>query len=202
MTIKLFDFELSGNCYKARLLISLLDIKYETKLVNFIAKEHKSAELLKLNPLGQIPILVDGDITISDSQAILVYLARKYGDETWLPTDAESLSQIMRWLSITVGEINQGLVLARRFHLFNSKDINIKVANQTAIYVLDILEQHLTNREWLELGHPTIADIAVFPYVALASDGKISLQPYPQIVAWCNCIKQLPGFISMPGIQV
>ncbi len=200
MTIKLFDLELSGNCYKVRLMLSLLGLEHETIPVNLMSGEHKSAEFLKLNPFGQIPVLIDRDLIIPDAQAILVYLARKYGDETWLPTDAESLSQIMRWLSTTAGEIRQGVEFARRFYLFNAEYVDINIATQTSIFLLDILEQHLTDREWLELGHPTIADLAVFPYVALAPDGKISLDPYPQILAWCDRISQLPGFISMPGI--
>ena len=202
MTVKLFDLELSGNCYKVRLLMSLLGIKHETVAVNLMAGEHKSVEFLLLNPFGQIPVLVDENTTVADAQAILVYLARKYGDEAWLPTDAEPLSKIMRWLSTTAGEVRQGVEFARRFYLFDAKYVNIKVANQTATFVLDILEQHLTDREWLELGHPTVADIAVFPYVALAPDGKISLEPYPNILAWCDRLKQLPEFVSMPGISI
>ncbi|MBW4537183.1 MAG: glutathione S-transferase family protein [Pleurocapsa minor HA4230-MV1] len=200
MTIKLYDFELSGNCYKVRLLMSLLGLEHELVPVNLPAGEHKSPKFLQLNPLGEVPVLTDGDLVLADSQAILVYLARKYGDQTWLPNDAESLSRIVRWLSIAAGEIRQGVATARLFYLFNSKGIDIEAVMEKSAIILQQLEQHLTDREWLELGHPTIADIAVFPYVALAADGKISLKPYPQILAWCDRLKQLPGFISMPGI--
>ncbi|MEN9568325.1 MAG: hypothetical protein RLZZ69_3521 [Cyanobacteriota bacterium] len=200
MTVKLYDFELSGNCYKVRLLISLLGLEHELVAVNFLAGEHKSPKFLRLNSLGQLPVLTDGDFTLADSQAILVYLARKYGNEGWLPNDAESLSRIVRWLSISAAEIRQGVATARLFYLLNNKDIDIEAVTKKSAIILQQLEQHLTEREWLELGHPTIADIAVFPYVALAADGKISLKPYPQILAWCDRLKQLPGFISMPGI--
>jgi glutathione S-transferase len=200
MTIKLFNLELSGNCYKVRLLLALLGLEYELVPVDLMAEEHKSAEFLQLNPLGQIPVLIDGDKIIPDAQAILVYLARQYGDRTWLPTEAESWSRIVRWLSTSAGEIRQGVEFARRFHLFNAQYVNIEFATQQATFMLQQLEQHLTDREWLELGHPTIADIAVFPYVALAADGKISLEPYSNILAWCDRLKQLPRFIAMPGI--
>ncbi len=200
MAIKLFNLELSGNCYKVRLLLALLGLEYELVPVDLMAGEYKSPEFLQLNPLGQIPVLIDGDEIIPDAQAILVYLARQYGDRTWLPTDAESLSRIVRWLSITAGEIRQGVEFARRFHLFNAQYVNIEVATQQANFMLQQLEQHLTDKEWLELGYPTIADIAVFPYVALAADGKISLEPYPNILAWCDRLKQLPRFVAMPGI--
>jgi glutathione S-transferase len=200
MTIKLYDFELSGNCYKVRLLMSLLGLEHELVPVNLLAGEHKSPQFLQLNLLGQVPVLTDGDLTLADSQAILVYLARKYDAQTWLPNDAESLSLIVRWLLIAAAEIRQGVATARLFYLFNIKGIDIEVVTEKSAIILQQLEQHLTEREWLELGHPTIADIAVFPYVALAADGKISLKPYPQILAWCDRLKQLPGFISMPGI--
>lgn len=200
MTIKLYDFELSGNCYKVRLLMSLLGLEHELVPVNLLAGEHKSLKFLQLNLLGEVPVLTDGDLVFADSQAILVYLAKKYGNETWLPNDAESLSRIVRWLSISAAEIRQGVATARLFYLLNTKGIDIEAVTEKSAIILQQLEQHLTDREWLELGHPSIADIAVFPYVALAADGKISLKPYPQILAWCDRLKQLPGFISMPGI--
>lgn len=200
MAIQLYDFELSGNCYKVRLLMSLLALEHELVPVNLLAGEHKSPKFLQLNLLGEVPVLTDGDLLLADSQAILVYLAKKYGDQTWLPNDAESLSRIVRWLSITAAEIRQGVATARLFYLFNIKGIDIEAVTDKSAIILQHLEQHLTEQEWLELGHPTIADIAVFPYVALAADGKISLKPYPQILAWCDRLKQLPGFISMPGI--
>lgn len=59
----------------------------------------------------------------------------------------------------------------------------------------------LMSGEWLELGHPTIADVAVFPYIALANDGKISLEPYAHVQAWIERLKHLPGFIGMIGIE-
>ena len=199
MAIKLYDFERSGNCYKVRLFISLLDLKSERVSMNLATKEQKTPEFLAMNPLGQVPVLKDGEFILPDSQAILVYLARKYGKH-WLPDDAESLSLIVRWLAISASEVSQGVAAARLFYLFKMKDIDLKSVTEKAIAFLQQLEQHLSDRTWLELEQPTIADLAVFPYVALAPDGKIELQPYPNILAWCDRLKQLPGFISMPGI--
>ena len=199
--IKLYGHELSGNVYKIKLLLSLLGIEYQFVRVDLMKGEHKSPEYLKLNAFGQVPLLIDGDKILPDAQAILVYLARKYGNEQWLPTEAEDLSRVVRWLSTTAGEIRQGVEAARLFHLFGAKTINIKVANQKSAFILDQINRHLADREWLELGHPTIADIAVFPYIALAPDGKISLDEYPHILAWIERIKQLPGFVGMAGIE-
>jgi glutathione S-transferase len=162
--------------------------------------EHKSPEYLALNPFGQVPLLVDGDIKLADAQAILVYLARQYGGDTWLPLDTLSLAKVVRWLSTTAGEVRQGLEHARLYYMFGETSINIERAHKKAEHILTQLNQHLSTRTWLEFERPTIADIAVFPYVALARDGKIDLSLYPHVLAWINRVKQLPCYISMPGI--
>ncbi|MEA5509269.1 hypothetical protein VB715_05775 [Crocosphaera sp. UHCC 0190] len=111
---------------------------------------------------------------LRDAQGILGYLARRYGNEQWLPSDAESFGRVIGWLSTTAGEIGQGPEAARLYYLFNAQSVNIEVAQQKSEFILSKIEQHLTDREWLELDHPTIADLAAFPYIALAKDGKIS----------------------------
>ncbi len=200
MKIKLFHYDLSGSSYKVRLLLSLFDVKYEIVIVDLMKGEYKSPKFSRLNPFGQVPVLINEDIVLQDSQAILVYLARKYGDKHWLPKDAESLSRIVCWLSVTAGEISQEVGAARLFYLLNRKNIDIKIATQKSAFILQQIEQHLTEREWLELDLPTIDYIAVLPYVALAPDGKIALDSYPHIQTWIDRIKQLSGFVGMRGI--
>ncbi|MGA7936191.1 MAG: glutathione S-transferase [Kovacikia sp.] len=198
--IKLYGHELSGNSYKVRLLLELLNIDYEWIKVDLMKGEHKSPEYLLLNPFGQVPLLVDGETKLADAQAILVYLARQYGGDQWLPVDPVSLAQVVRWLSTTAGELRQGPENARLYYLFGATSINIERAHQKAEYILTQLDQHLSTHTWLEFERPTIADIAAFPYVALAGDGKIDLEGYPNVLAWIDRVKQLPGFISMAGI--
>lgn len=198
--MKLYGHELSGNCYKVKLMLSLLGIEYESIAVDLSKGAHQTAQFLTLNPFGQVPVLVDGDRTFADAQAILVYLARQYGSDRWLPLDAEPLSRITRWLSTTAGEVRQGLESARLYYLFDVTNINIDRATQRSEFILTQLDRHLSDREWLELERPTIADIAVFPYVALAADGKISLAPYANVLAWMERIEQLPGFVGAIGV--
>ena len=198
--ITLYGHEMSGNSYKVRLLLELLNLEYEWVKVDLMQGEHKSPEYLALNPFGQVPLLVDGDIKLADAQAILVYLARQYGGDTWLPLDPLSLAQVVRWLSTTAGEIRQGPENARLYHLFGASSINIERAYQKSEYILTQLNHHLSTRTWLEFEYPTIADIAVFPYVALAGDGKIDLNPYPNVITWINRVKQLPSYIPMAGL--
>lgn len=200
--IKLYGHSMSGNSYKVRLFLELLNIDYEWITVDLMKGEHKSPEYLALNPFGQVPLLVDGDMKLADAQAILVYLARQYGGEQWLPTDALHLAQVVRWLSTTAGEVRQGPESARLYHVFKTTNINLERAIQKSEFILTQLNDHLAERDWLELGHPTIADLAVFPYVALARDGKIDLNSYPNVLAWIDRIKHLPGFVGMNGIEV
>jgi glutathione S-transferase len=199
--IQLYGHEISGNSYKARLMLSLLKLKYEWIAVDLMKEAHKSPEYLAMNPFGQVPLVVDGETILADSQAILVYLARQYGNDQWLPLDALPLAQVIRWLSTTAGEVREGPGLARLYYLFGAgTNINIERATQKADFILDQLDQQLSTRTWLEFEHPTIADVAVFPYIALARDGKINLDAYPNVLNWIERVKQLPGYISMAGI--
>jgi glutathione S-transferase len=199
--IKLCGHEISGNSYKVKLLLSLLSLEYEWIKVDLMKGEQKSLKYLELNPFGQVPLLVDGDLKLADAQAILVYLARQYGGDKWLPIDGLSLAKVVRWLSITAGEVRQGPEHARLYHLFGAgTNINIDRATQKSEFILTQLNEHLSTRTWLEFDRPTIADVAIFPYIALARDGKIDLDIYPHILSWIDRFKQLPGYIPMTGI--
>jgi glutathione S-transferase len=197
--IKLYDFPLSGNCHKVRLLLSFLKLDYEKIPVDLKGSEHKQAPFLQLNPFGQVPVLTDGETVIRDSQAILVYLARQYGGEDWFPVDAALMAKVMQWLSTATREIAVSLAAARVYHLFGSK-ADIETLENQSHALLKVINNHLNGRNWLEGEHPTIADIACFPYIALSGDAKISLTAYPHVIAWVDRIKQLPGYISMPGL--
>ncbi|HSM83776.1 MAG TPA: glutathione S-transferase [Nodosilinea sp.] len=198
--IQLYGHEVSGNSYKVRLFLELLNLDYEWIPVDLMKEAHKSPDFLALNPLGQVPVIVDGEVVLPDAQAILVYLARRYGNELWLPLAPLELARVVRWLSTTAGEIRQGPEHARLHHLFGAQAIDIVRSQQKATDILTVLDQHRSHHQWLEFERPTIADVAVFPYVALARDGKIELEPYPHVLAWIERVKQLPGFMPMAGI--
>jgi len=201
MTIKLYDFELSHSAYRVRLLLSLLGISYETLPVDVLKGAQKQHEYLdKLNPLGLVPVLVDGDLVLRDSYAIDLYLTRQYGGEKWFPVNAVDSAKIMEWLSYSNNEINHSLEALRRFYFGLDKNVNVEVTQERANKVLTFLNTHLAKHEWLALERPTLADIACFPAVALAKDGKVSLEPYIHVLAWIERVKSLPNFISMPGI--
>ena len=199
--MKLYDVEVSGNCYKARLLFSLLDIEYERHAVDFYdGREHKSAAYLAMNPRGQVPVLVDGDVTIWDSQAVLAYIARRYGGDDWLPVDAAGLAEVMQWLAVSENEVLFGLAIARAIKKFGRAG-NLEQAQGLGRKGLDVLEGRLENHDWLALDRPTIADLACYPYVALAPAGEIEIDEYVAIGGWISRIQALPGYIGMPGIK-
>ncbi len=197
--MKLYDLELSGNCYKVRLFAAIAQIPIEIVPVDFMAGEHKQAPLLKMNPLGELPVLVDGDLTLRDSQAMLVYLALKYGGEAWLPKEPMHMALIMQWLSTAANEVQHGPADARLIDKFGYP-LDKEFALKKSAAILPIIDKHLSHRQWLEMERPTIADMAVFPYVALAPEGGVSLQPFANIEAWIKRMKALPNFLAMPGI--
>ena len=198
--IALYDFTLSGNCYKVRLLLALLGLEYKVITVNLAEGKHREAEFTKPHPFNKVPVLVDDDTVIWDSQAILVYLACQYGNERWLPRNPESMGKIMQWLSVAAQLIPESFGAARRYFLLNAP-VDIDAAQKKASELLQVFENHLRERNWLECDRLTIADIACFPYIALAADGKITLDAYPNVTAWIERIKQYPGYIGMPGLS-
>ena len=176
--ITLYEFALSGNCHKIRLMLSLLGLDYQSVAVKGNEQQQKSAEFLAINPFGQVPVLKDDDVVIRDSQAILVYLAKKYGNGQWLPNDAAALADVVAWLSTAANEVALGPNRLRLHHKFG-RDINIEESRQISIKLLDVLQVRLENHPYLATDQITIADIAVYPYIALAPEGKLDLSPLP-----------------------
>ena len=147
-----------------------------------------------------MPAFEDGNLVLRDSQAILVYLAREYGNDEWLPSKPDKMALVIQWLSTACNEIARGPMDARAHYKFKL-DINIEKAQEKSHSILTVINDHLADRDWLELNRTTIADIACFPYIALSYEGKISLDPYPNIQKWISSIKKLPNYISMPGLE-
>lgn len=198
--MKLYDLELSGNCYKIRLFAALVGIELELEPVDFPDGAHKRSPVIDLNPWGELPVLIDGDVVLRDSQAILVYLARQYGGNQWWPDGAAQQGEVMQWLSTAANEIQSGPNAARLIDKFGyplNKEHTMKVCAR----ILPLIEQHLSRHKWLALGRPTIADCAVFPYLAVGWEGGVTLEQYPAIQNWIQRLKALPGYIGMLGIK-
>ena len=157
-----------------------------------------------MNPNGLVPVLNDGEITIYDSSAILVYLARTYADDDWLPTGALPLSQVVRWLTFEQNEGRYGLARARAISMSMPTPLaklgTLKDSQALGYEALDILNKQLSSQQWLVAGDkPTIADIACYSYTALSGDGGLSLDDYPAVRKWMNNIESLTGYVPPPG---
>lgn len=193
--MKLYHHPLSGHSHRARLLVSLLGLPHELVEVDLKAGAHKSPDFLKLNPFGQVPVLDDAGIIVADSNAILVYLTKKAGRSDWLPEDPSGAAAVQRWLSVAAGEVAYGPAAARLITVFGVKFDADEVIGRAHI-LLARLESHLSAQDWLVGDHPTIADVAIYSYVAQAPEGNVDLSGYPSVNAFLGRIEQLPGFVS------
>lgn len=190
----LYHHPLSGHAHRAVLFASLLGVAHELVEVDLAAGAHKRPEFLKLNPFGQVPVLVDGDVVIADSNAILVYLARKSGRTDWLPNDARDEAAVQRWLSVAAGELAYGPAAARLITVFGAGfDAEEVIARSHRL--LGLLEARLAESAWLAGASPTIADVALYSYVARAPEGNVDLSGYPAVIDFLRRVEALPGFV-------
>jgi glutathione S-transferase len=195
--VKLYDAERSGNCYKIRLTLSLTGTPYERVAVDLAAGEQQTAAFRRLNPRGQVPVLDDRGTVLWDSTAILIYLARRLGREDLLPLDAPGMATVMQWLALAQNEILYGLARARAILCFR-RSWNLDEAQAAGRAALAVLDERLGAHPWLALERLTLADIACYPYAALALEGGIELAPYAAVRGWIDRVAALPGHVPLP----
>lgn len=198
--IQLHEIALSGNCHKARMMLSMLGLPYEKISVNLAAGEHRSPQYLALNQFGQVPTLVDGSIVVRDSQAILVYLASAYGGERWWPNDPARLARITSWLSTAANEIAAGPNSLRLHHKWG-RSIDLARAESVTASALQLIDDALGENRWLAGDEASIADLAIYPYLALSPEGRVDLAPFKNILRWFGDIRRLDGYVGMPGMH-
>lgn len=198
--IRIHSFPLSGHAQRAELFANLAGIPHDVINVDLAGGEHKQAPFLALNPAGQVPVLEDGDTVICDSNAILVYLARKYAP-AFLPADPVLEAQVQKFLSLAAGEIAFGPCAARLITVFNAP-LDVDFAMATSAKVLSKLEAHLTGRDFLVGDNVTIADVAIYTYTAHAPEGNVSLDPYPNVRRFLANVEALDGFRPMATTKV
>jgi glutathione S-transferase len=194
--IILHGTELSGHTHRVELLLRMLGLPY--RYVVAAAAVRGTPEFHKLNPLRQIPVLQDGDLTLADSNAILVYLAKRYAPGSqWLPEEPVAAAQVQRWLSIAAGEVMYGPAIARMVTQWNYPG-DLARAKRIAALLLRFMNDHLKNRSFLAAEHVTIADLACYSYVAHAPEGGIPLGEHASVLAWLRRVEALPHFKPIP----
>lgn len=197
--VRIYDFPKSGHAHRVSVFAKLAGIAHETIFVDLAAGEHKTPAFLEMNPNGQVPVLEDGEVFVSDSNAILVYLSRKYAPD-WMPKDAAGEADVQRWLTLAAGEIAFGTAAARLITVFGA-DRDAGFAAEIAAKALEKLDRGLDGTDWLVGDRPSIADVAAYSYTAHAPEGNISLDPYPNVRAWIARFEALEGFEPMPATK-
>jgi glutathione S-transferase len=203
--LTLHDYELDDNCYKVRLLLAALGCQYVKVAVDVHpGRVHQSARYLALSPLGALPILTEGDLVLAGAEAILSYLARRYDStKAWLPDDFATFGRVMQWLAFAGGELQAASIA--RLHALLEAECDEAAVRRAARRAFRLMDDHMTRREfagaqWFVADAATIADIALFPAIALSRDFGIDHDEYPALRRWMACVRTIPGFLTMPGI--
>lgn len=177
--IRLYRAGLSGHAYSIELFLSLLFLPFEVIDVDLANGQQRTPEYLPTNPSGQVPVIDDSGFVLHDSDAILAYLARTYGEGHWMPTDTASEAKVQHWLTVL------GLSLDH---------VRTRAISKT---LFDVLEPQLAARDFALGDQATVADIAAYTYVAHAPEGGIDMAPYPAIRGWLSRVEALPGFVPI-----
>ena len=201
--IKLYGSAISGHVHRVRLFLSMLGLPFEVIELDLKQRDNRTPEFLARNPFGQVPVIEDGDVTLADSNAILVYLNARYSADPsrWMPQDAVGAARVQRWFSVAAGPLAYGPAAARVMALFGlAVDPTETVTRSHAL--LAVMEIHLERQPFLAGPEATLADISNYAYVAHAPEGRVSLEAYPQVREWLARVEALPGFVPMVRTQV
>ncbi|MCW2980850.1 MAG: glutathione S-transferase [Solirubrobacterales bacterium] len=193
----LYDNAISGNCYKVRLLFSLLGIEYERREVSVIDRSNRAELLGDLNPGLRVPTLVlDDGRPLAESDAILVYFAE--GTE-YLPTDRYERAQALQWMFFEQYSHEPNIAVLRFWaHAEIKPDPREALAKfNGGLAALEAMERHLTGRDFFVGDRATVADIALYAYTHVADEGGFEIARFEAIGAWLERVRTLPGYVSI-----
>jgi glutathione S-transferase len=196
--IKLYGTPISGHVHRVRLFLSMLEVPFEFVELDLRKKATRTPEFLARNPFGQVPVIEDGELTLADSNAILVYLNERYAADParWMPRDALGAARVQRWFSVAAGPLAYGPAAARVMALFGLPVDPAETVSRSHL-LLSVMETHLQREAFLAGPSATLADLANYAYVAHAPEGSVPLEPYPHLRGWLERIEALPGFVPM-----
>lgn len=205
MSPTLYNYELDDSSYRVRLLLSILKTPHEVVAVDMVpGKEHLGPAMRALSPLGSLPVLKDGDLTLYGPEAILAYLAKAYDPSgQFLPMEAKAFGETMRWLNFSASALASAMQ-ARLVALFDEPG-DLAMLKRAAREAFRVMDDHMTLRqidgvEWFAAEHATIADVTLFPIFALSRDFGIDHDEFPALRRWIRRFRTLDGFKTMPGI--
>jgi glutathione S-transferase len=194
--MRLYDYAASGNCYKVRLLLGLLEQPYERVPVDIFAGETLTDEFLALNPTRETPVLqLDDGRVVTQSNAILWFLAR---GTRFLPETPFGEAEVVSWLSFEQERVMAGIG-APRFWRLTGREESRRDAFRDRVALgrgaLAAMDGALSERDFLA-GELSIADVSVFAYAHVAPDVGIDLADYPAVSAWIERLRGQPGFVD------
>ncbi|EQA37210.1 glutathione S-transferase [Leptospira inadai serovar Lyme str. 10] len=181
-------------------MLNLLNLEYNEISVDLLRSEQKEEAFKKINPLSQVPVLVENDITIWDSHAILIYLAEKYGKDKWFPQNIRDRAFVLQWLFFDANELHNGIGLARIHYKFKI-GTDGETFQKRGKQALSVLNERLENRDWIELNKPTLADVACFPFCAVSKEAKIDSTEYSNVQKWMERFSDLKNFVPFRKIE-
>ncbi|MCY3973079.1 MAG: glutathione S-transferase family protein [Candidatus Dadabacteria bacterium] len=198
--MKLYTHPLSGNAYKAELLLNHLGVEFEKVNTDIFKGEHQTGEFAALNPNRKIPVLVDGDFVMWESNALLFYIGRKFAPNPYFPEEPETFGLASQWVLFGKTTLDTPLALARFWTKFLPPEkvdpAALAQKREEGRAALEILNGALKSRDFLA-GPYTIADIACYPYVALAHEGEVDISDYSAVSKWVKRVEAQPGWTAM-----
>ena len=196
--IELYNYEMDENSYRVRL-------PWTSNAVDmFPGLEHTRGAMLAINPAGTMPILKDGELTLSGTAAILLYLAKAHDKAgTWLPDNPRIFGEVVKWVGFAETLLAPA-VAARLKSLFDTPgdEAAMKASARKAFRIMDdhMTTRHFDGLEWFVGDGPTLADLTLFPAFALCRDYGVDHDEYPALRRWIRRFRALKGFRTMPGI--
>jgi glutathione S-transferase len=195
--VLLYDNAISGNCYKVRLLFSLLGIEYERREVDVVDRSNREEVLGALNPGLRVPTLVlDDGRPLAESDAILVYFAE--GTE-YLPADRYERAQVLQWLFFEQYSHEPNIAVLRFWAAagIEGDERDVAARREGGYRALEAMERHLDGREFFVADRPTVADLALYAYTHVAHEGGFAMGRFVAIGAWSERIRGLPGYVPI-----
>jgi glutathione S-transferase len=200
---RLYCFAQSGNAYKAALMLSLCGADWEARFVDFFNGETRTPEFRQINEMGEIPVLEHDERRLSQSGVILDYLAARLGKFGW--ADEDERREILRWLLWDNHKLTSYVGTLRfltRFMKTGETPVTEFLRGRVQ-GALGILDRHLADRDFALGKRPTIADVSMCGYLYWPDEFGVAWADYPQIGAWLERIRALPGWVHpyqlMPG---
>ncbi len=195
----LYDAPVSGNCYKARLLLAQLGVEYERREIDVVDRSGRAESLGAVNPAMQVPTLVlDDGRTLAESNAILWYLGL---GTPYLPDEDFERAKVLQWMFFEQYSHEPNLAVVRYWVSIapatSPRESVLEARRRAGYEALDAMEQELATRQFLVAERYTIADIALYAYTHVAGEGGFDLAGYPAINRWLDRVAAQPGHVGI-----